>query len=220
MKCPHCLTDFHDNPELIPVGDDNEGVWGISKRKCSACGLLVLHLIKADKMYSRGDVWEALNEEQSQLIRPKVAARTPPSPDVPPDIAKDYLEACLVVGDSPQASAALSRRCLQHLLRKFAGVKPCDLSKEIDEVLSKKMLPSHLAESIDAIRTTGNFAAHPIKSTTTGEIVEVEPGEADWNLDLLESLFDFFFVQPALTKAKRDALNKKLADAGKPLLKK
>jgi hypothetical protein len=47
----------------------------------------------------------------------------------------------------------------------------------------------------------------------------VELGEAEWNLDVLESLFDFYFVQPARAKAKRDALNKKLADAGKPPLK-
>ena len=31
--------------------------------------------------------------------------------------------------------------------------------------------------------TSEIFGAHPIKSTSTGEIVEVEPGEAQWNLD-------------------------------------
>jgi hypothetical protein len=41
----------------------------------------------------------------------------------------------------------------------------------------------------------------------------VEPGEAEWTLDVLEILFDFYFVQPARLKAKRDALNKKLAEA-------
>jgi hypothetical protein len=156
----------------------------------------------------------------SYLFRPKAANRPPPGPDVPKELAKDYVEACLVITDSAQASAALSRRCLQHLLRKYAGVKPSDLSKEIDEVLATKALPSHLANSIDAIRNIGNFAAHPIKSTTTGEIVEVETGEAEWNLDVLESLFDFYFTQPARLKAKRDALDKKLKDAGKPPLKK
>lgn len=39
------------------------------------------------------------------------------------------------------------------------GVKPGDLSKEIDEAM--KTLPSYLVESIDAIRQIGNFAAHP-----------------------------------------------------------
>jgi hypothetical protein len=72
---------------------------------------------------------------------------------------------------------------------------------------------------VDAVRNIGNFAAHPIKATATGEVLPVEPGEAEWNLDVLEALFDFFFVQPAVIKRKRDALNKKLASAGKPPVK-
>ena len=137
-----------------------------------------------------------------------------------PDVfAQDYKEACLVFVDSPKASAALSRRCLQHLLREKAGVKKSDLSTEIDEVLQMKQLPTHLAEDVDAIRHLGNFAAHPIKSTNTGEVVDVEPGEAEWLLGLLEGLFDFYFVQPAISKRKRDALNAKLKDAGKPPMK-
>jgi hypothetical protein len=154
-----------------------------------------------------------------RIFRPKVSGRAPIPPEVPENLAKDYIESCLVLADSPKASAALSRRCLQSLLRDYATVKPSDLSKEIDEVRAKGVLPSHLSESIDAVRNIGNFAAHPAKDKTTGEIVEVEAGEAEWNLDVLEGLFDFYFVQPAATKAKRDALNLKLQAAGKPPLK-
>jgi hypothetical protein len=153
------------------------------------------------------------------LIRPKSSSRVPLSPEVPGDISQDYNEACLVLADSPKASAALSRRCLQHLLRQYAKVKPSDLGKEIQEVLDNKSLPSYLSEPLDAIRNIGNFAAHPLKSTSSGEIIDVDSGEAEWNLDVLELLFDFYFVQPAITKAKRDALNKKLKDAGKPEMK-
>lgn len=63
------------------------------------------------------------------------------------------------------------------------------------------------------------FAAHPNKSLSTGAIVDVEPGEAEWMLDVLEGLFDFYFVQPDILQKKKDALNKKLADAGKPPMK-
>src|SRR4030088_3523806 len=108
----------------------------------------------------------------------------------------------MVLADSPKASAALSRRCLQTILREHARVKPQDLSKEIDEVLASKQLPTHLANDIDAVRHYGNFAAHPIKSTSSGEIFSVEPGEAEWQLDLLEGLFDFYFVGPAESKRK------------------
>ncbi len=72
---------------------------------------------------------------------------------------------------------------------------------------------------LDAVRNIGNFAAHPLKSQSTGEIVEVEPGEAEWNLEVLEMLFDFYYVQPAHAQKRRDELKKKLADAGKPPMK-
>jgi hypothetical protein len=98
-----------------------------------------------------------------------------------------------------------------------AKTKNRDLFDQIGEVIPT--LPSHLAEAVDAVRNIGNFAAHPIKSTNTGEIVDVEPGEAEWNLEVLEGLFDFYFVQPAILKKKRDALNAKLAEAKKLRMK-
>jgi len=153
------------------------------------------------------------------MIYPKNVARRPISPDVPAKFADDYKEACVVLADSPKASAALSRRCLQTILREHAKVKPQDLSREIDEAITSKQIPSYLTGAIDAVRNLGNFAAHPIKSTSTGEIVDVEPGEAEWLLDVLEGLFDFYFVGPAELQRKRDALNKKLTDSGKPVLK-
>ena len=150
---------------------------------------------------------------------PKAPSRVPIPKEVPIEFSGDYTEACLVLQDSPKASAALSRRCLQHILREKAGVKKSDLADEIQQVIDGGKLPSHLTESLDAIRNIGNFAAHPIKSKSSGEVVDVEAGEADWNLDVLEALFDFFFVQPELIKKKRAALNQKLGDAGKPPMK-
>ena len=152
-------------------------------------------------------------------VWPKGIARAPLPKEVPDTHAGDYREACNVLADSPKASAALSRRCLQRILREVAKVKHSDLSNEIDEVLASKMLPADLAGAIDTIRAVGNFAAHPIKSTNTGEIVEVEPGEAELLLDVVEDLFDFYFVRPARLAAKLDAVNKKLTEAGKPPLK-
>jgi hypothetical protein len=153
------------------------------------------------------------------LIRPKAAACAPLSPEVPANLAEDYREACLVLTDSAKASAALSRRCLQNLLREHAGAQPGDLNREIQQVLDAGKLPSYLTKAIDAVRAIGNFAAHPIKSTNSGEVIAGEPGEAEWLLDTLEGLFDFYFVQPATLQKKRDALNAKLVDAGKNRLK-
>ena len=130
----------------------------------------------------------------------------------------DFSEACKVLADSPKASAALSRRCLQAILRDRAGTKKKDLADQIDEVRASGRVPSHIEEGLDAVRNIGNFAAHTMKSTVTGAILDVEPGEAEWNLDVLESLFDFYFVQPALTAKRKAELNAKLKAAGKPEL--
>jgi len=37
-------------------------------------------------------------------------------------------------------------------------------------------------------------------------------------LDILESLFDFLYVQPAIAGRKKDELNKKLQEIGKPTI--
>ncbi|MDO8616740.1 MAG: DUF4145 domain-containing protein [Dehalococcoidia bacterium] len=147
------------------------------------------------------------------LVRPRAPNRMPLPADIPEEFIGDYQEACAVLPDSPKASAALSRRCLQNLLREHFSVEHGNLHEEIAEVVPK--LPSYLAAAVDAVRIIGNFAAHPMKSTNSGEVLDVEPGEAEWSLDVLESLFDFCFVQPAVLKQKREALNEKLSDAGK-----
>lgn len=80
-------------------------------------------------------------------------------------------------------------------------------------------IPTHISESLDAIRNIGNFAAHPMKDTNSGEVLPVETGEAEWNLETLEFLFDFFYIQPARTLKRKEALNEKLKKAGKPEIK-
>jgi len=229
MKCPHCLVEFHDEKEIVFLGDDIQGQWAIEKFICPNpdCKKSIYYLINA-KLYQKSNSFswniflDSNGEEQvskRELIRPKGSSRPPAPSEVPTDIAEDYTEACLVLPDSPKASAALSRRALQHLLRQAAGVKKGNLANEIQYVLDSNQLPSYLSKSIDAIRNIGNFAAHPIKSTSSGQIVDIETGEAEWNLEVLEMLFDFYYVQPEKTKKRRDALNKKLRDAGKPTMK-
>jgi hypothetical protein len=140
----------------------------------------------------------------------------PVVPEVPDPYRQDFLEACRVLADSAKASAALSRRNLQAILRDKAVTRSKDLADQIEEVINSGKIPSHIQEGLHAVRNIGNFASHEIKSKVTGAIVEVEPGEAEWNLDVLESLFDFYFVQPAISAKRKAELNKKLKEAGKP----
>jgi hypothetical protein len=89
-------------------------------------------------------------------------------------------------------------------------VKPQNLDKEIDEVIERGLLPSAVADDLDAVRIVGNFGAHPGKGT---ELIDAEPQEAEWNLDVLEELFEEFYVKPAKRGERRTALNKNVMRA-------
>lgn len=218
MKCPHCLVQIHADPSLTYISDDVDGQWVIQSYECPnpECQRLFMYLLNG-KFQSLGQghltiIYKPNGQpdvRREYLIYPKGSNRAPAPPDVPRELAEDYMEACIVLSDSLKASAALSRRCLQNIL-KDQGTTKRDLSDQIEEVLEKKELPTWLADELHNIREIGNFAAHPNKSKVTGEILQVEPGEAEANLDVLEGLFDFYYVQPAAAKKRKEALNKKL----------
>lgn len=209
-KCPHCLTSVEFvKPTFRSGGYGYDIIWFQKTEnivfyiaECPACSRPILSMEK---------------DNQTILLYP-LAPNRPPAPlQVPIQIAQDYNEAALVLPLSPKASAALSRRCLQAILREAGQAKKKDLNDQIDEVMPT--LPSHLSKGLDAVRNIGNFAAHPIKSTSTGEIVEVEANEAEWNLDTIEALFDLYYVQPFIFDQKRKALDNKLKQVGKGPLK-
>jgi hypothetical protein len=220
MKCPHCQVTIHPNfaetninnhfgQTLLAHNAKGDKVyWVVRSMVCPACNKAILNL--SEKI---GTATVA-----SRLIQPKSASRPAAPVEVPAELAEDFNEACAVIEDSPKASAALSRRCLQGILR-FNGYTQKDLAPAIDAILKAKQLPSHLASSLDTVRNIGNFAAHPMKDSNTGAIVPVEPHEAEWNLDVLEGLFDFFYVAPARERHKLATLNAKLAAANKPPVK-
>ena len=178
-----------------------DDIIGFAFSRCSHC--------------NKHSVW---NTDKSILIFPKNTTRNFDLTNIPKDLKDDYEEACLVISDSPKASAALSRRCLQSILRK-QGFEKKSLAQEIQCAIDSDKLPSHISDSLDAIRNIGNFAAHPMKDNNSGAVVPVESGEAEWNLDVIESLFDFFYIQPAKMKVRKDALNAKLKSIGKPEIK-
>lgn len=225
MNCPHCLHSFHDDPSELSSGiiSYKNTTWNFDYQECPECGKLIGRIL----------IWEN-RIKKILMVYPKKNMRKPLPSFIDKTFLEDYNEACSVIDESPKASAALSRRCLQNILREKATIKrfdtkngkyvaekvtQSDLFKEIQQVLDMGNLPSNISDGLDAIRVIGNFAAHPIKSTNTGEIVDVETGEAEWNLEILESLFDYYFVQPKNIQDKKEALNIKLTNAGKPTLK-
>ena len=210
MKCPHCQVSFFEKWIMKSIVENNSSVWHTKSDLCPTCNKNTIYLVEHPRAGG--------HPKQEFLVFPRNASRPLPK-EVTELYSKQFSQAVEVLPISHEASAAISRRCLQLLLREEAKVTPQDLSKEIQEVIDSHSLPSDLEESIDAIRIIGNFASHPIKSTNTGEIVNVEEGEAEWTLEVLEDLFDYYLVKPIIRKKKRDALNQKLEDAGKKPMK-
>jgi hypothetical protein len=221
MKCPHCSIHFHDNwtdaymsrgGNLVASPDTGSGIyWYYRSALCPQCNDVTIEVARHYGNRQLAEDW--------RQIYPAGANRGPVPLEVPSNIAKDYIEACNVLPISAKASAALSRRCLQNMLHAH-NYNAKDLAKEIDLLLNegdpKKALPHKLRETVDGIRNFGNFSAHPIDDKTTLQIIDVEPHEAEWCLQILEDMFEHFYVGPAAAKAMKAALDAKLAGAGKP----
>jgi hypothetical protein len=222
MKCSHCSIAFHDNwiendvkrngASVFENESPESGAWILRTAHCPGCKKHTIQI-------NRRIILSGQKLLEWRQIYPVGSNRGPVPMEVPTEIAEDYIEACSVMPLSIKASAALSRRCLQNILH-ANGYKAKDLAKEIGLILNeadpKKALPARLRETIDGIRNFGNFAAHPVNDKTALQIINVEPHEAEWCLEMIEELFDHFYVGPAIAKARKAALDAKLASAGKP----
>ena len=209
FKCLACgreLPPFEPSFDFLPSSRSAEGAF-IDYFNCPFCRELTAFLT-----YRGPDG----GVPKKRTILPIDRGRRALPADVPEAIATEYREAAAILEISPRASAAMCRRCLQSLLGTSGGATAGELAPAIDQVIALGQLPKALADDLDAVRVIGNFAAHPIKSLATGTIVDVEPGEAEWNLELLEHLFDFYFVTLLEQEARRRHLNTKLSAAGKP----
>jgi hypothetical protein len=124
-----------------------------------------------------------------------------PQPEIiPAPLREDYLEACLIRDKSPKASATLARRCLQGMIRDFCGISRPTLKQEIDalkkavdEGRSPPGVSAESVEAIDHVRSIGNLGAHMEKDINV--IVAVDPGEAQALIELIELLFEEWYVE-------------------------
>ena len=155
-------------------------------------------------------------EPEERIVYPEVPPKSFDSPDVPDTYLQEFNEAAAVLRVSAKASAALSRRILQRLLKEHLNLSNNSLAAQIRDFIKLPGVPSYLVEAVDAIRNIGNIAAYPQKDKNTGAIVDVEPGEAEWILEVIEQLFDFIFIQPKKLEENKHRLNEKLKEIGKP----
>jgi len=229
MLCPHCATQvymceknhnkkvYYDNGLKNLSHTGQKLAYQVGEYSCPACDKLVIILemglgccIKGAS-YDGGELnnLEINRIDFQEILYPKIVTRKTYT-DVPENLYTDYKESVAILKLSPKASAALSRRILQTILYEKFNIKKHNLEDEIKEFIKLNEVPSSLAETIDAIRTIGNFAAHPKKCIETQSVIDVEPDEAEWMIEIIEALFDFTFVQKAIAKKRQDNLNNKL----------
>lgn len=215
-RCPHCrVAVFFDSPEVPELIEPPPPTYMVTASGGDGVSVYSSQCPNCKKPIVTAEI-ESEGKISHKLVHPFNVVRTVP-PEVPEEIQEDFLEAAAVLPISEKASAALSRRCLQNLLTD-RGYKKRDLNDQIEDAL--KDLPPRIGENVDAIRQIGNFAAHPMKHQSTGLIADVEPEEATWNLDVLEELFEYYYVQPKRSEEKRKKLEAKLKAMGKTPLKK
>ena len=110
---------------------------------------------------------------------------------IPEPIATDYYEAWSILDLSPKSSATLARRCLQGIIRDFWGIQERTLNAEITKL--RGHIPEAQWEVIDSLRRIGNIGAHMEMDINT--IVDIDSGEAEKLLHLIEYLFKDWYVQ-------------------------
>lgn len=150
-------------------------------------------------------------EFEEFIALPRWPTDRPVSNYVPESHAADFVEAATILERSPRGSAAISRRLLADILTE-QGYAATELSKQIDLALADPSAPKFFTRNLDHLREIGNFATHTQKSTNTGEVIAVEPGEAEWVLDVLDTAFQHYYVNPAIA-AERRAATLKRADS-------
>jgi hypothetical protein len=153
-------------------------------------------------------------------LRPTSRAK-PQHSAVPAVLVRDYEEACAIADASPKASATLSRRCLQGMIRDFCKISKAtlhaeiqELRRQVDDGTAPRQVSEESIEAIDSVRQVGNIGAHFEKDINL--IIDVEPEEASALISLTELLFqEWYFARherqsrlgnvKAIAGAKHDA---------------
>ena len=151
-------------------------------------------------------------------LRPSSKAKPWPA-YIPQPLIADYDEACEIELLSPKASATLSRRCLQGMIRDFWRIKKARLVDEVDALEEK--VDAQTWDAIDGLRKIGNIGAHMEKDINV--IVDVDPDEARLLRELVETLFEDWYVARYLRdqrmqkiKAAAEAKTKPAAKPAEP----
>jgi hypothetical protein len=208
--CPHCnkpqvVTNANYYESRRPISNPSSSLGDLAtvvmsivclNTECEKVMLKIL-LFKRDD-YAGTDAFKLVEQIGEWRLIPESSAK--PQPEfIPADIRQDYYEACRIAELSPKASATLARRCLQGMIRDFCGIQKNRLIDEIKalrDLVKEGTAPRGVSpESVDAIdhvREIGNIGAHMEKDVSV--IIDIDPGEATNLIELIEMLFEEWYV--------------------------
>lgn len=135
-----------------------------------------------------------------RMLDPGGLGRPEPDAIVPEDWRRDYMEAVSIWHLSPKSAAALLRRIVDGMLREKLD-KSGTLYQMIESLKPPK-IPDYVWNGLHDLRDFGNWAAHP-KWTDIGMIVDVEVDEVSDCFDVIDVMFDHWYVAPQRELARR-----------------
>lgn len=216
--CPHCNRDtsittsnaiYRANLNTF-LPEENQTAFISIFIKCPSKGCNKISLIAKEFKARRSGFEELIIGDplRSWNLIPELKAKTWPE-YIPKAIREDYSEACLICELSPKASATLSRRCLQGIIRNVWDVKPGNLANEIQQIEGE--ISEEALGSINLIRITGNIGAHMEKDANL--IIDIDPDEARFLIELIETLIKEWYVEKHERKKRAEALEEKIGKA-------
>lgn len=200
FKCPYCnqsatITDpdmdlhwrklYLEKPEVGETGLLTVAITCPNK----SCNKLILKISHTKAVLHSGNWRQSCIISEWKLL-PESSAKVLPD-YIPEPIKNDYFEACRIKDLSPKASATLSRRCLQGMIRDFWEVKKSSLKDEIDAIEEK--VDSLTWDAINSVRKVGNIGAHMEKDINM--MINVDPKEAQLLIELIEQLVDDWYIE-------------------------
>lgn len=118
---------------------------------------------------------------------------------VPESIRRDFNEACRILELSPKASATLSRRALQSMIRDFHRVvNQPNLHQEILSIRDR--IDADEFDALMALKSIGNIGAHSEKNINV--LIDVDPVEARQLIELIELFVDEWYTKREQRKLK------------------
>jgi hypothetical protein len=179
-------------------------------------------VVRVHEQRITGDLSPLLRTD-SWIARPRFGqTERPIHALVPEPFRTDYAEAAAILEISHRMSAVLSRRILGDLLKNYAGKEQTTLAAQIDSFTAESGHPSSVTSNLHHFREVANFGAHTQEDQLADGggpvVIDVDRDEAEWTLDMVDRLFDYFIVQPAKDEEIKRRMDEKIKRAGrKPL---